>query len=73
MEVAKDDHGCSLADRICPYRNGLLPPVYANRVFSYPLLASNLHPPPMQCVDYQSSRKPCGDCWKSKSGKFVIH
>ena len=57
--------GCSLADRICPYRNGLLPPVYANRVFSYPLLASNLHPPPMQCVDYQCLRKLGGVCWHS--------
>jgi hypothetical protein len=35
--------GCSLADRICPYRKGLLPPVYANRNFSYPCLASKHH------------------------------
>jgi hypothetical protein len=27
--------GCSLADRICPYRNGLLPPVYANVIGNF--------------------------------------
>jgi hypothetical protein len=43
MEVANDDHGCSLADRICPYRNGLLPPRYANCDYSYPRQASKHH------------------------------
>ena len=56
--------GCSLADRICPYRNGLLPPVYANRDFSYPRLASNRHPL-LQCIDNQYPRKSSGDSWKS--------
>src|SRR5574344_971037 len=48
----------------CRVRNGLLPPAYANRDFSYPRFASNPHPL-LQCIDNQYPRKSSGDCWKS--------